>query len=222
MKDVMADELADCLKKQNWKYIATEQVITAGMRYSFNKQKIFDFLEKKVEHFEKYLEEKNNNADRWLTYMSILSTIFAVFFVYSGFKINDNVEKYENILKQLEKHKKKWDQEHQLMQLLYKVTYWRMKSEYENALDLLDDILRKDFVEIDNDKKYIVYKEIADTHYQMWESSEKSKENSANYQNAITYLERAIKLKPDNEDNDIFLRELKNKYNEMDNLTTAE
>jgi hypothetical protein len=59
MKDVMADELADCLKKQNWKYIATEQVITAGMRYSFNKQKIFDFLEKKVEHFEKYLEEKN-------------------------------------------------------------------------------------------------------------------------------------------------------------------
>ena len=172
--------------------------------------------------FEKYLEEKKDNSDRWMTWMSMLSTIFAVFFVYSGFKINDSVEKYTDILNEMRDQRKSWDQEHQFMQLLFKVNTWRMKSEYENALDLLDDILRKEFVQIDNDKKYTIHREIADTHYQIGESSEMNKENSANYQNAITSQKRALKIKPDGEDDLVFLKELENKYNEMDRLSMEE
>ncbi len=61
-------------------------------------------LEKK---FDKYLEEKNNNVDRWMTLMTILSTIFAVFFVYSGFRIDKDLrevqEKWYDFLDKIEK-----------------------------------------------------------------------------------------------------------------------
>jgi hypothetical protein len=39
-----------------------------------------DIFEKEIE---KYLSDKNINSDKWLSFMSILSTLLAVFFVYT-------------------------------------------------------------------------------------------------------------------------------------------
>lgn len=42
--------------------------------------------------FEKYIEYKKENSDNWISFMSILSTLFAVFFVYSSFKIDNDLK----------------------------------------------------------------------------------------------------------------------------------
>ena len=56
--------------------------------------------------FEQYLKDKNDISDNWMNYMTILSTIFAVFFVYSWFKIDKDLrevqEKWYSFLEKIE------------------------------------------------------------------------------------------------------------------------
>lgn len=59
---------------------------------SYERNNSWIWKEKIEKLFETYLEEKNDNSDRWLTFMSILSTLFAVFFVYSSFKIDRDLK----------------------------------------------------------------------------------------------------------------------------------
>ena len=56
--------------------------------------------------FEQYLQDKTEVSGQWMSFMTILSTIFAVFFVYSGFKIDKDLrelhEKWNGFLDKLE------------------------------------------------------------------------------------------------------------------------
>ncbi len=54
------------------------------------------------EIIEKYINSKQRNEDFWMTFMSILSTVFAVFFVWTGFKIEDTRIQVENASRKMQ------------------------------------------------------------------------------------------------------------------------
>ncbi len=90
----------------NFNVVADTWIKIIDDRYSREERKIL-YLGDFEKVFEKYLEGKKDDTDRWITFMSILSTLFAVFFVYSSFKIDKDLkemnEKAYNFLEKLEK-----------------------------------------------------------------------------------------------------------------------
>lgn len=81
-----------------------------------------------------------------MTFMTILSTIFAVFFVYSGFKI-------DNTVKAVEGHEKRMRDIHEYaVQLEYSMSFI-LQKQYDKAIDSLEVLRKESFVFHDSDKR---------------------------------------------------------------------
>lgn len=117
--------------------------------------------------FEKYLENKKDNTDRWLTFMTILSTLFAVFFVISSFKLDKDLkeihqkwweylekldDKYKEKLKELDK---KTEQEKEEINLKNEQEKEELKT--ENNFIRMTSYFRNDMVENWNYENVIVW-----------------------------------------------------------------
>lgn len=103
--------------------------------------------------FERYLQDKSDNTDRWMTFMTILSTIFAVFFVYSGFKIDDTVEKVKSAEKKIVGLADDMqDIQEYTVQLEYCMSLV-MQKQYTKSIDALEVLRKESFVWNDSSKR---------------------------------------------------------------------
>ncbi|MFA5747912.1 MAG: hypothetical protein WC872_02245 [Candidatus Absconditabacterales bacterium] len=84
-----------------------------------------------------YTIDTNSAVNFWLTRLSIITTIFAVFFVYNGFKIEGTVEKVEEAEKRILKLEKETREDMEYSnQLKYAIQYM-MSKQYQKAIDAL-------------------------------------------------------------------------------------
>lgn len=91
-------------------------------------------------------ENQIDISDKWMTIMTIFSTLFAVFFVYSWFKIDWTVNKVEEAEKRiliLEKDAK--DDMEFANQLKYAIQYM-LSRQYQKAIDALIVLRNEPFV----------------------------------------------------------------------------
>lgn len=108
------------------------------------------------------------NENFRLTFMTILSTIFAVFFVYSWFKIDGTVTKVEEAEKRvlaLEKESRE-DMEYS-NQLRYAIHYM-MSKQYWKAIDALAVLRAEPSTLKDSYKLNSCYYFLAVCHYEEW------------------------------------------------------
>ncbi len=167
--------------------IATENINKSALEKSFNK----------------YLEDKKDNTDRWMTLMTILSTIFAVFFVYSGFKI-------DNTVKAVDGHEKRMRDIHEYtVQLEYCMSYI-IQKQYGKAIDALEVLRREWFVWNDSSKKNTCNFFLAHSYYERW-AIDKSYNDLVL---AVQYINEAIT----DESVNPFKLEIIAKFNELDKM----
>lgn len=151
--------------------------------------------------FDKYLEDKKDNSDRWLTFMSILSTIFAIFFVYSGFKIDDTVKKVNEAKEQMR------DIHEYTIQLEYCMSFI-IQKQYDKAIDALEVLRKEPFVWKDQDKRNTCNFFLAHCYYERGIF----KKNRDDLAMAVQYIDDAI---PNNAIHP-FKLEIIAKFNEFD------
>ncbi len=92
---------------------------------------------------ELYLQRKLENSDRWMTFMTILSTIFAVFFVWAGFKIENVKENLVWVRKDVKDTMEFW------IQLQYCMSFI-IQKQYDKAIDSLEVLRKESFVWYDS------------------------------------------------------------------------
>ena len=132
--------------------------------------------------FEAYLERQNNNVEKWLTFVSILSTIFAVFFVYAGFKIDSTKEKVDEAEKRILNLEKNIQEDiyEYARQLEYCMSYI-VQHKIKKAIDALSILSHEHFVLKDNRKQNTCYFLLPHCYYEKSgkESGEVKKESLA-------------------------------------------
>jgi tetratricopeptide (TPR) repeat protein len=114
-----------------------------------------------------YLENKSQSTDRWLSLMAIMSTIFAVFFVYAGFRIEDTKNKIieaKNSIKDTEKRVQEDILEYGI-QLEYSMSYI-VQKQYDKAIDALTVLRHEHFVLKDDRKINTCNYFLAHCHYE--------------------------------------------------------
>ena len=160
--------------------------------------------------FQNYLSEKEKNSDRWLTFTSILSTLFAVFFVYTWFKIEWTKNKVDEAEKRILENEKRFNEDifefaHQLQ---YAICYM-LEKQYEKAIDAFTVLKSEPFVLKSSKKLNTCYYFLAHCYYERW-VLENDKWDIAI---ATEYIDLAI-------DNPLhpFKREIVEKFNEMNTI----
>lgn len=157
--------------------------------------------------FEKYLENKKDNADRWLTFMTILSTIFAVFFVYSWFKIDSIKEEIYKTKKEMEDIKQESINDLEFSnQLKYAIQYM-MSKQYQKAIDALIVLRSEHFTLKDSGRLNSCYYFLAICFYEQW-----IKDNDIeDIAKAVEFINEAIE-----DANHPLKLEIIEKFNQMD------
>lgn len=133
--------------------------------------------------------------------MSILSTIFAIFFVYSGFKIDDTVKKVNEAETQMR------DIHEYTIQLEYCMSFI-IQKQYDKAIDALEVLRKEPFVWRDQNKRNTCNFFLAHCYYERGVS----KINRDDLAMAVQYIDDAI---PDNAIHP-FKLEIIAKFNEFD------
>lgn len=100
-----------------------------------------------------YYTEQASQDDRWIFLMTILSTLFAVFFVYSGFRIDSSREKIDEAEKRIVAAERKINEDiiEYSNQLQYAMSFI-LSKEYRKATDALK-ALRDSGVVLRDDRK---------------------------------------------------------------------
>lgn len=156
------------------------------------------------EIIEKYINSKQRNEDFWMTFMSILSTVFAVFFVWTGFKIEDTRIQVENASRKMQ------ESYEYPTQLQYAMSFI-IQKQWEKAIDALE-ILRKElFVFRDSNKRNTCWFFLAHCFYEKGCISS----NAEDLAQAVNYINDAIEA-PDHP----FKIEIINKFNQVRNSQT--
>jgi hypothetical protein len=159
--------------------------------------------------FDKYLADKKDNSDKWLTFMSILSTLFAVFFVYAGFKIESTKEKVDNAEKRVLDLEQKIEEDiyEYSRQLEYCMSFI-MQKQFDKAIDALTVLRNEPFVLRDGRKINTCCFFLAHCYYERGIIN-RSKDDLAI---AVQYIDEAIE-----DDNHPFKMEIVKMFASMDN-----
>lgn len=171
------------------------------------------------EMVESYLDDRWKNLDRWMSFMAILSTIFATFFVYSFLQIrkdmnyvNDLVEQKVKEIKQIATSK---TEDVMIDAYLVKIFSLQANQRFEEALDFLNKKLESPEIDWNKSLEYSLYKEKANTYWLWWEWLEAKNhdyDNQDKFLNAQTFMEEAISRIKKAEDEEI-LNQYKDRYN---------
>jgi tetratricopeptide (TPR) repeat protein len=84
------------------------------------------------------VEQQSDNSDHWIFFTTVLSTLFAVFFVYSGFKIDSSRDQINDAEKRIHAAEKKINEDllEYTNQLQYAMSFI-LSKEFRKALDAL-------------------------------------------------------------------------------------
>jgi hypothetical protein len=153
------------------------------------------------------------NTEPWLSFFGMLSTLFAVFFVYSGFKIDNTKEKIENAEKRIIELERKIQEDiyEYARQLEYCMSFI-VQKQFDKAIDSLTVLRSEAFVLRDGRKVNTCCFFLAHCYYEksLQESdNEKKKEDLAF---AVEYINQAIE-----DPTHPFRSEIINAFNEADN-----
>lgn len=171
------------------------------------------------------VEKSENNVWDWITFLSILSTLLAAFFIYSSWKIDNDLkkieEKYQSVNKDLKEKMYKIEDEIRMNTIINKANMYLSTKRFEEATSLLkDEIENQETQKSWNWYLYSLYKTLADIYRIQWES-EMEKEQSSDHQdyyfNAIQNLESAKKIYRWKEDDEI-LASYNDRYEVVKNI----
>lgn len=113
--------------------------------------------------------------------MSILSTLLATFFIYSGFKIENVKEELIGVKKSLE------DSQEFGLQIQYAISYL-MKKELEKSIDVLIVLKSEPFVLKDSNRLNTCYFFLANSYLELY----KIDKDSENISKAYQFIDKAI------------------------------
>lgn len=134
------------------------------------------------------LEWQYKNIDYWLSFLTTLSALLAGFFIYSGFKINDTVDKVESAKRDIQNSK---DEIQDLVeygrQLEYSMSYI-ISQQFEKAIDSLESLRKELFVRKDENKQNTCFFFLAHCYYEKFKTSTKEEDISF----AVYYINLAI------------------------------
>ena len=137
--------------------------------------------------------DKNINVEPWLTFFGILSTFFAIFFVYSGFKIENTKEKIEGMVRRVEEFEKKIQEEiyEYARQLEYCMSYI-VQKQFDKAIDALTVLRNEYFVLKDSRKINTCCFFLAHCYYERGLSVVDSVKKKEDLALAVEYINQAI------------------------------
>ncbi len=150
-----------------------------------------------------------DRSDFWMTMMTILSTIFAVFFVYTGFRIEDVKQKVVSAKNEL------WEIESEMQdalefnnQLMYATSFF-LSRQYRKSIDAFSSLRSESFVLRDDRKRATLDFYLANCYYEERSLKTKKEDLAA----AVYFIEGAI------EDPDHPLKkEIIAKFEELDTI----
>ena len=122
-----------------------------------------------------------DNTEKWMTFMSILSTLFAVFFVYTGFKIESTKE-------DLISQKREIENSFEYHTTLELAVSHLLKKQIEKATDILVVLKAEPFVIKDSNKLNTCYFFLANCFLELY----KNDEDPENISKAYQFIDKAI------------------------------
>jgi len=162
-------------------------------------------------------ESSDDNSWDWITFLSILSTLLAAFFIYSSWKIDNDLrkidDKYKEVNKDLKKKMSIIENDIRIHTLINKANMYLSTSRFEEWEDLLKNTI-DNFNDWD-EYLYTLYKTMADLYWVWWEvemEKEESSDHQQYYLNAITNLKKAMEI-DNGRDDDELLASYQDRYN---------
>jgi TolA-binding protein len=159
--------------------------------------------------FEKYLEGRKDDAERWLTFMSMLATVFAIFFVYTGFKIDATKDKVDEASKRMGEIEKKAEETLEYATQLQYAMSFIIQKQYDKAIDALTVLSKEYYVLKDSRKINTCDFFLAHCYYERG----KPNRNKDDLAMAVQYIDEAIEA-PDHP----FKNEIINEFKKLDNV----
>lgn len=157
--------------------------------------------------FKIILEEKNiENSWDWITFISILSTLLAAFFIYSSWKIDNDLRKISDVKHSIEKIEDAAIESTEFsLQLKYSIHYM-MSKQYKKAIDALIVLRSESFTLRDDRKLNSCNYFLAVCYYEQWLIDDDEESIAM----AVQFIDEAIE-----DDNHPLKNEIINKFNEM-------
>lgn len=151
------------------------------------------------------VEKSENNTWDWITFLSILSTLLAAFFIYSSWKIDNDLKKISKVKDSIKKIEETAVDEMEFSSQLKYAIHYMMSKQYEKAIDALIVLRSESFTLKDSRNLNICYYFLAVCHY----------EEGINKQD-IEMLAKAVQFISEAQDEDQPLRqEIIQKFDEM-------
>lgn len=159
-----------------------------------------------------YDNKEDNNLNFWMIFVSILSTLLAVFFVYSWFKIEETKGKLNELI---EKTDKKIDSlinawkndlkemQEGLEQAINRNIFWENINEinetirnwdYKNAKKQLEDLLQKQYIKDNNTMTASCYHNLWDIYRYLANENNNETEKIEYYETSLDYYNKSIEL----------------------------
>lgn len=133
--------------------------------YSLSWVVINSWENKKVEVF---LKNNDANFSDWMTFLSILSTFLAAFFIYSSWKIDNDLTKISNVKESLKNiENEALDNTEFSIQIKYAIHYM-MSKQYNKAIDTLIVLKAEPFTIKDDRKLNSCFYFLAVCNYEQW------------------------------------------------------
>lgn len=156
--------------------------------------------------------QNQSSSEDWLGFLGILSTIFAVFFVYTGFKIDSTKEKIDEAEKRIINLEKNIEEDiyEYARQLEYCMSFI-IQKQFDKAIDSLVVLRNEPFVLKDNRKLNTCYFFLAHCFYEKSLHNSDKDRKKEDMALAVEYINQAIvdPLHP-------FRNEIINAFNELD------
>lgn len=143
--------------------------------------------------FQHYLENRRNDSERWLTVFGILSTLFAIFFVYTGFKIDSTKEKVDEAYGRIIETERKVNEDiyEYARQLEYCMSYI-VQNKFSQAIDALSNLSKERFVVKDDGRLNTCCFFLAHCYYEIGIAETNLERKKENLAMATTYIDTAI------------------------------
>lgn len=152
------------------------------------------------------------NVEPWLSFVGILSTLFAVFFVYTGFKIDSTKEKIDDAEKRVVDLERKIQEEiyEYARQLEYCMSFI-VQKQYDKAIDALTVLRNEAFVLKDDRKINTCCFFLAHCYYEKGITEVEISKKKENLALAVEYINQAIESSTHP-----FKNEIINTFNKLD------
>lgn len=161
----------------------------------------------------------------WISFLSILSTLLAAFFIYSSRKIDNDLkkieEKYQSVNNDLKEKMDMIENETRHYGIIGKANMYLSTKRFDEAISLLKEKIEwSEEVAMPKIYLYALYKTLADIYWVQWElatENDPSSDNQDYYFNAIQNQELAMQINKWKDDDELLVS-YKDKYEAVKQL----